>query len=959
MDSGGNVAPLLCDRWVLEDEARTVRLTLRPGIVFSDGTPLTAATVKSSLERSIRRAGDSMPAALEAIRGVPEFLAGKAPEVEGIRAPSGLELEIRLHDPLPIFPSLLTDGRTAIVAERPDGSTVGTGPFLRKEHTAVRAILERNAQYWREPSRLDRVEFRASLPAADIAQGLRAGRLDLARDLLPQDLEAILREPRFRAGLVETPKKNTYFVMFHAGSPAGSNLSFRRALAGAVRSQDFVWGALGRFAMPATGVIPPGILGHDPGRRQSHVSREKTLELIRASGLPAPIRLRAAVHPILQDQYAALTQELFRIWGDLGVEVQIATHSMPEYLDRWHAKEGIDLIIGRWIADYDDPDNFTFGLIHSATGLLRAYYSSPEADRILEEARSEPRPSVRESLYRKFEHDLLESGIFIPLFHDVDYRIAAPAARGVQLRSTAPYVNYAEIGKAEAPAVRAAPEAVTAGGTVQVAISGAIRDLDPSLAETLEQTEVLTGVFETLTWAHDGVRVAPWLASEIGMEDGGRRVRFRLRPDVRFHDGRRLTARDVRYSFERLLLNEASGSRFLLSTIRGAKRLLDGSGSDLEGFHIVSNTEFFVDLDKPVSFFPAVVSFAATAIVPEGTRRVGSSWKEGAVGTGPYRVVSFEPGRRTELERNPHYWREGFPHNEGVVFRFGATPEEIRDEFLAGRLSVAMELLPADAESLRHDPRFAAGYRESPRLTTYFAVFNRHHGILKDAETRRSLVRAVDVASLARRTLGRLAIPAHGLIPPGLLGHSAVGERSDRSVRMASSDSSVEKTVSREAVELTAAVHPVFFGEYAAFFGQLTDALREIGIQIRPVTRTMAEFLEFERKPDADLFVGRWNADYPDADTFVHGVLHSEAGFVGRWAGGPEIDALAEQGRAETDPRVRHSIYRQVEEIVARDALLLPLFHEQVYCFARPDVEGLGSLGSAPVVRYDNLWVRR
>jgi len=56
---------------------------------------------------------------------------------------------------------------------------------------------------------------------------------------------------------------------------------------------------------------------------------------------------------------------------------------------------------------------------------------------------------------------------------------------------------------------------------------------------------------------------------------------------------------------------------------------------------------------------------------------------------------------------------------------------------------------------------------------------------------------------------------------------------------------------------------------------------------------------------------------------------------------------------------VRHSIYRNVEEIIAREALMLPLFHEQVYCFARPDVEGLGSLGSAPVVPYDSLRIRR
>ncbi|HEY6147736.1 MAG TPA: ABC transporter substrate-binding protein, partial [Thermoanaerobaculia bacterium] len=94
-DTQGNLAPLLCDRWSLEDEARMVRLHLRPGIVFSDGTPLTASAVKTSLERSIRLARDAMPAAFAAIRGVAEFLEGKGDGggVEGIATPSDLQIE--------------------------------------------------------------------------------------------------------------------------------------------------------------------------------------------------------------------------------------------------------------------------------------------------------------------------------------------------------------------------------------------------------------------------------------------------------------------------------------------------------------------------------------------------------------------------------------------------------------------------------------------------------------------------------------------------------------------------------------------------------------------------------------------------------------------------------------------------------------------------------------------------
>ena len=127
---------------------------------------------------------------------------------------------------------------------------------------------------------------------------------------------------------------------------------------------------------------------------------------------------------------------------------------------------------------------------------------------------------------------------------------------------------------------------------------------------------------------------------------------------------------------------------------------------------------------KPVPFFPALMSEPAAAIVPEGTRRVSGTWRDQCVGTGPFRVVSFEPGRRLQLEKNPHYWREGYPRSNGIIFRFGMSPEEIRSEFLEGRLSIASDLLPADVEALRRDPRHGSGYRESPRLSIYCVAFN-------------------------------------------------------------------------------------------------------------------------------------------------------------------------------------------------------------------------------------------
>jgi ABC-type transport system substrate-binding protein len=950
-DARGNLVPALCEKWEAAGDARSFVLSLRPNVRFSDGSPLTARDVKASFETCIRRMGREMPAAYAAVQGFQEFHGGTADTLTGIVVLGDHRLEIQLSQPLPIYPALLTDGSVGIgrlVAETGGQRVLGTGPFVLAAQEPGRVVLERNAGYWRgDPPPLDAVEFRAPLSANAIAQGFRSGEIDVARDLLPQDLDEILREARFRQGLVEAPKKNTYFVLFNMNGPAARNASVRRALAGVVRTRDLVWRTLGRFAEPAACLIPPGMLGHDPGRRLPALSHDDARAALSASGVPLPMRLRVSTHPLLQDSYGALLTELFSLWRELGVETSIATPSMDVYLKTWLDNDGLDVMIGRWNADYDDPDNFTRTLFHSQTGIMRAWYGSPEADQILDEARSGGRPALRETLYRKFESVLSDASALVPLFHDIDYRLASPRVRGLTLRGTAPYVNYPQIGKQER--TTAAAEARRAGGgVVHVPIAGTVLSLDPAVVNAIEQSEVAPSVFETLARETGDARVVPWLAAEIAAEENGRRYRFRLRDDVRFHDGRRMSARDVRYSFERMLQLGVGGSR-LFSPMRGAKALLDGKAGDLEGFRIHSASEFTIELEVPVAFFPALLSNIVAAIVPEGSDpgRGGTD----CIGTGPFRVVAFEPGRRLELERNKSYWRPGYPRSEALVFSFGASPEDILAGFRAGRFSLASDLFPADVETLRREHEYASGYRETPRLITYYAAFNGCRGPLADRALRQRLVRAVDVPRLVRQTLGRLAIPAHGLIPPGLLGHEpASASRSDAGAPAGADATS-------PAIELSAVVNPVFFGRYASVARELSRAFAEKGFKIRVVNKTLAEWLESAAQGSADLAVGRWSADYPDTDTFVH-ILHSQEGILGKLFNSSEVDRLVERGRTESVPALRHSLYRQIEELIVREALLLPLFHEQAYRFARPEVEGLAVSFGTPTVAYEDLHIR-
>ena len=223
--------------------------------------------------------------------------------------------------------------------------------------------------------------------------------------------------------------------------------------------------------------------------------------------------------------------------------------------------------------------------------------------------------------------------------------------------------------------------------------------------------------------------------------------------------------------------------------------------------------------NSPFLFFPALLSYNAAAIIPEGTRQFPGSWREGTVGTGPFRVQRFEPNRRLELEANPDYWRPGYPKSDGIVFLFQVTPQEILSGFRSGRFALAFNLFPADVDMLRHDPEFASRYREIPHLSTYYLVFNIHRGPLSDESLRHQLVQSIDVEGLVRRTIGKLALPAFGLIPPGLLGYEPVRLSGQRKV---------SKHVKN--VDLNAGMNSIYQGPVRSVIPRATEIIRGKGI---------------------------------------------------------------------------------------------------------------------------------
>ena len=234
-------------------------------------------------------------------------------------------------------------------------------------------------------------------------------------------------------------------------------------------------------------------------------------------------------------------------------------------------------------------------------------------------------------------------------------------------------------------------------------------------------------------------------------------------------------------------------------------------------------------------------------------------------------------------------------------------------------------------------------------LQTIMLVFNTHRGPFADEAARHHVVRSLDVESIVGRSHGRLAVPATGIIPPGLLGYDPARWTTGHDVRPRPFPNEIQASTLMRQVYAS--------GSLAPFRMTLFDALAAIGVQASVAKREGSSWETARAEAEDDLFVIGWTADYPDADSFTHGLLHSERGWVGKFCGTPEIDRLIERSRVAQDPEVRHDLYREIEDIVARQALILPLYHAQMGRFARPEVHGLEVTFATPMVAFENMWI--
>ncbi|MGH7724143.1 MAG: ABC transporter substrate-binding protein [Candidatus Eiseniibacteriota bacterium] len=480
-------------------------------------------------------------------------------------------------------------------------------------------------------------------------------------------------------------------------------------------------------------------------------------------------------------------------------------------------------------------------------------------------------------------------------------------------------------------------------GTFRVPLTSDPSTFDPALVTSLAEKQIVQQVYEGLVRLDARLAPAPGLAERFARD--GRVWTFDLRPNARFHDGRRVQAADVARSLERALASATRAPRAdgLAQAIEGGEEYRAGRSSALSGVRATDSLTVAITVVREDAPLLAELAAPAASVVSPGA--TGSV----PIGTGPFRFVTSDSTGVLLVAA-----RERTSGVDTLRFRRVKDPAQAVLDFELGRLDL---IAPPETEERRiRATSLSAQTLSVEEASLYYLGFNTRTPFLRNAATRRALAGSIDRALAVRVLVPDRSRVAHGLLPPAL-GGGSLPESAWR-------PSAFEAEARARALAGKAPALSFWVPEGSAAgqrFAEFAGAsLRRLGYRVSIVVRPWEAFQRGVLDGRADLFYLSWFADGPNPVGFVSSLIESGR----RGEGGnrtfytnPDVDHALERARSATSNAEVAAALREAERKALYDAPLVPLFHSVNVTLVRPGISGvvLDPLG-AP--RYDEVEVR-
>lgn len=440
----------------------------------------------------------------------------------------------------------------------------------------------------------------------------------------------------------------------------------------------------------------------------------------------------------------------------------------------------------------------------------------------------------------------------------------------------------------------------------------------------------------------------PALATEWSASDDGLTWTFKLREGVKFHDGTDFNAEAVRVNFNRWWNPEDElGFRDAGKTYAIWEGLFGGyKGSEestLREINVVDDYTIAFTLREPFAAFPAAIASGYFGIAsPTAIQEAGADYGTAsvpAIGTGPFKLVEWRTGDRVTLERNPEYWKEGFPKVDNLVMRFIQEPASRLAEIRAGSIDFTVDIAPDQLSELQSDTNLEEVRR--PPFNVGYLGLNTSYEPLAKKEVRQAIAMALNRKEIVNSFWSGLANSDGHFTPPSMKNFqdASLGDyeyNPDKAKQMLADAGYPDgfplelwyMPVSRPYYPTPKPIAEAFAADLGA-----------IGIDVTLNTKDWTAYLADRLKsPGYQAFMLGWTGDYGDPDNFLY--YHFGVGGttdIGGWKN-DQVFQLLEEARKESDETERARLYGQAEKIIFDEAVRIPVVHSDPLLAQRSNI---------------------
>ena len=509
------------------------------------------------------------------------------------------------------------------------------------------------------------------------------------------------------------------------------------------------------------------------------------------------------------------------------------------------------------------------------------------------------------------------------------------------------------------------------GGAAIVAFDNELSTLDPQIGYDWQNWSVIKSIFDGLMDYKPGTtELEPDLAESFTISDDGQTYTFKLRDGIKFHNGRALTAADIKYSIERAVnpATQGPGGGFFAS-IKGFDEMVgDAKAAELSGITTPDDKTIVIQLTRPDATFLHVMAINFGYAVPkEEVDKHGADFGRNPVGTGAFKLVEWVPGQKTELERFADYHRKGVPYLDKLTFEFGQDPTVNVLRLKKGEIDIAGDgIPPAQFNEAMKDPANKDLIAKGDQLQTGYVTLNVKIPPLDNAKVRQAINMAINKDRIVR-IINNRGVPATQPLPPAMPGY-------DSTYTGYPFDPEAAKNLLGEAGfadGFTTELYAMNVDPNPRIAQAIQQDLAAVGIKAEIKSLAQAEVITAGGAGQAPMIWSggmAWIADFPDPSNFYGPILSCGGAVEGGWNWAKycneELDAQAQQADAMVTAEQqadRAKAWSAIYQGVMKDAPWVPIFNEQRFTYHSARLGGDASLFTDPIhipVNYDYIFAK-